>query len=455
MAKVFLIRSREIFFLLLFLVFRVTIGSSQTAGFSSPPQTCLSEKIEVTVDEVIEGVSYSWDFCNQIDLNKYSYKRKIESSGRNFYSSAFINLNNKTYLFATDQQAKSILIYSFDDLSNEPKVWEVKGFSGGPKGFDVVQKEDGIYFVTSLSNGKLGVVKLNNDLTSLFSIKEYEGLSGDARHLEIVEDSGQYYVFVANSSVLTVAKFGDSFSNTPVFKTYPTSGYATGVSLKKHNGTWYGLLSRYLDGVFLLTFPNGLDNAPSSTALPSIANPTEVNFLKVNRGLIATVATINNGIKTLKWDSQISANPVVTSVSYPQLGEIISYNFSNLPYPQFAGGININTNQIHIYEYDFCSANKQTATGTKELIFFKSPGIKDVTLTTTDVEGNVSSVTKQIEVLNNLAPQVQIIQGENQCVSNPISLSAQNITTSQTISSYTWTFKKYQFFCSCSSLLVG
>ena len=88
---------------------------------------------------------------------------------------------------------------------------------------------------------------------------------------DIVEDNGNYHIFVVNNLTLSRYDFGNSLSNTPVYTNINTLGGllngASDITLKKEGGNWYGFVNRFNDFIIRLNFGNSLTNIPSGQAL--------------------------------------------------------------------------------------------------------------------------------------------------------------------------------------------
>ena len=268
------------------------------------------------------------------------------------------------------------------------------------------------------------------------------------RGLAVVQDGGHFYLVINNtqsSNRVVVIDFGSDLSvSTSLIQAYGFSFTEIlenpfELDLVQEDGVWYAISAIHSSNkVYRYSFTNGLNSKPILTDLADVARPIAIEILedKAAGSKVAYVSTESGDLHRLSFASGIAGT--VAKVNLGKYGVLNNnYGMSFIDSDGVVSGFTINLDGA-LYKINIpnnCQGASQVSSAEFEPanIFYSMAGTYDITLVGTDTEGNSQRLVRSITVSDQQAPQLQIYQGENQCLSNPVVLTAENLTPTQTI----------------------
>jgi len=290
---------------------------AQNAGFSMPDTICEDKPVFITDVQPPSAISYKWSFC--------SGNASDEPDG--------INMGNP------------------DQLLNAPRY------------ITVVQDGPDYYtFTTSTGNSKIvrnfyGAYLTQFPLTTT-DLGSFGQLTDQVRGIQVINDKGIWYGFVANGNKLVRLVFGNSPANTPSSAQViilPNVTAASGLAITRQGTVWIGFLTD-IEGysLFRLEFNQGPGVDPLVTNLGSIGQmnaPSSIVLAEDNDIWYAFICNIgNNTLSRITFGSSL-LNPAPVGMN---LSNINGLNLNaGISLINDCGVVNgIVTNCIN--ESDFC-----------------------------------------------------------------------------------------------------
>ncbi|GIL22507.1 MAG: hypothetical protein BroJett042_10200 [Bacteroidota bacterium] len=347
-----------------------------------------------------------------------------------------------------------------DDLNNIPTVEDLGNPSGLLNGaFDFRMYQEGVnWYALVVNSGSNSLVRFFfgtnpgstptvQDLGSFASLSSPNGIN-------LVADGANLFAFITNGgSAASIVRldFGNSVLNTPVATVFSVTGAADlrGIAITRECNRWFGLVTSYGNGkVFWLDFNNGISQTPVTG---------EVTFF-TGYNFPASLAIVNDGgeyfafIQSalgIQYRLNFGSSIVDKTGSGSNLGNlgISNENFAlemiknNSDWYAFTIDL---TNRRLIRETfsNSCSASISTFVGINPpLIYYSTSGTNKITQYASDSFGNVSYVTKNLNVSANVAPDLAFTS-QNVCVNNDVLFEAQN--SSGDVTGYNWIFSDGQ-----------
>lgn len=437
------------------------IAQPVIANFSIPSEVCLGEFIPIQNNSSPE-VDVLWDFCaNQIE-GSYS---SIPSS---FVIGSMTDLEivedqGLWYGFAVSRNNVLLRLEFGDNPNNAYTITSLgnpNNLLNSPEGISLV-KEGGnwIALVTLIGNE---IIRLSWG-SSLLGIPSAESLNVNSFNklnspiqISIAHDIDHYVAIIANASgnYVTSINFGSSLMNTissndvlasPVF---PGASNMYGVTISNQCNQWF-LYAITEDKIFKVELGSDLF---SPILLPQIDDFTADIPLQI--GAFNKIEAVDLGSNTYLYFTSITKNRLSLiklegGTTIPQLLDIDNpvvpgntYAFDVFQYQGnyglYVSGFGGSVNRISITEN--CDVNTRFSTiETPKNISYNSAGIFTISLTIKSADGSICSISKEITVLNNLAPLPIIELSETICTSSPISFSAESINEIA-LTNWDWNF---------------
>ncbi|MES2388551.1 MAG: PKD domain-containing protein [Bacteroidota bacterium] len=273
------------------------------------------------------------------------------------------------------------------------------------------------------------------------------------KSLEVINDNGHFYAFIANNgnAAVTVLDFGSSPENVPMVHSIliPNASSLKGIGILKECNTWAGILAQENGHLIKMVFRKGLAEQPEITSSPdSIVSLTGVQAMRLVQDgdkyyvFVTTfpgTQPIDNRIKRISLGTSI----INTAFSKPTNMNVKGNVFQNINsftlLPLNDGKWSLLGSQVNpqvIFRADFmpknnCKVSRDTSAGPAPVnITFTSAGWQKYSFTLTDSLGNV--YVHQDSVLVRDPVNAAAIFSGNRCSGQSISfrdISRYNVAT--------------------------
>ncbi|WMN07694.1 PKD domain-containing protein [Marivirga arenosa] len=449
--------------ILLFIGLAIKLSAQVTAEFNVPIDPCKGEKFDLT-NNSINASRFEWDFCIDefsntpsenyiIDINGANNVRGndlyYDSLNRNFY---FFNTNDNGNLYRTNLGKNLDGPYVTNQLSI------LSGSLQTPQTIKIIRdKSNNNYYgyIGSRTNG-FGISRINfgNDIENNNVNIENLGTFGEGnvqiRDLKVYEENNEYFLLGLNLNArrFFLIKYGESLANIPydtvTSNMIPNINNANGFELVKKDdeiiGFVVGLTSQ---NIVRINFGSSIETGfvfeeeYTNADFPSELNRlSRIEIQEYFGNYYAIVNQFDSGNPTLTLDlKNLSLDSTVVDLGY-----------SNSFFPVVSGGyfygryqyFGVNNEKLYSLIYDSeCGEIKKISSEFEPINSYTLSGTYSIALTAFDSNGNSSSITKEITVTNNQAPNITYTTGDNLCISNPIQFTSQSTAN---ISSYNWDF---------------
>lgn len=150
------------------------------------------------------------------------------------------------------------------------------------------------------------------------------GLFNSAHQVDIVEDSGNFYGFIANFGNNNIVRldFGNSPGNIPtaVALTVNSLNGPTGIQMLKEGTNWYALVQNYFSSQLIkFDFGNSITNiSPTDNNLGqfSLSTPFHLKLIQQNNNIYLFSSNFSgNNVIRLDFGNSINNTPVATTIS--------------------------------------------------------------------------------------------------------------------------------------------
>lgn len=446
----------------LFLHSLCSYGQFLTLDFILPSTVCEEEAILI---EDISGYSdrHEWDFCTGDFLSTPNFQQ-ISTIGpviNTVTGGSYLYETGKWHGFFLNRANHGKIFRSSSTSLRSPtgtSIVELNALENAlnqPESMDFIKGADGLWYayIGHLNVGT-GIIRmkfgngLESEPTELENIGDPEG-GVRIRGLELVEDEGSYYLITSNYNTNRIAVYslGNSpfgtieSSNIHVSNSFSQLALPTGIEVYKKDGEWIAYVVSQSNGDLVrLNFGSSLENQPVFEKKYSLdlVQPRELNLIKDGAHYYLIVGSEGEPISIVEL-GDLNVNYGVNRIIHEGLPK--SFGYAVVDSASTKHIITANTNQLNYYVFNRdCGVSQNYSEEPTPTISYSAPGTYDITLTATDEDGNSSSVTKQITVLDQQAPQIAIQTDANLCLNNTKTFSAQNLTPSQTLTAHTWDF---------------
>ncbi|MFT7032820.1 MAG: PKD repeat protein, partial [Cyclobacteriaceae bacterium] len=453
--------SRFIITILFYFSLHLIFGQGQvTSDFEILNETiCLGNQL-ILDNKSGNADSYQWDFCFE-ELNNVPILGESYSMGSSSFTSDIdvVQDSGKWFGFVTDYLLNRVSRLSYgSSLENVPveiNLGNLGNFLRTPNQTKLYQDSLGIWYGFTLSTGNSRMVRsrfgngLNAGPTSVTNLGDFSNLI-TPNGLSLVVENGAYIMVVSNraSGVISLINFGPSLLNNPtaddvialdteMFLFNPEK-----IAIIESNGSWYGLISSWLDNkVYLLSFGNKLFDSSFTHDLVSTAPAVNgVELVKNGLHYYGFLASENGGFYRLSFGTNLNAIPNVVTLG--KLGTDDELRTLKLvrSIPDWYGFTTSRNGGI-ISRVDFldeCTGFLSTTNAFEPSdISYENSGNYLVELTAKHANGRKDVSIRSLTVLNQQAPDISF-NTSNQCVSTSNSFIVAN--TSGDITSYLWDF---------------
>ena len=426
--------------------------------FNLPSSVCLEEQFQLE-NTSINVDRYEWGFCNG-DLKSNDLQVTEITSGNlsTPVGTSIVKFDNMWYGFITNIANNTITRLDFgDSLHNSPSVSNLGNLGGllsNPQDIKAVVENGVLFlFVSNRTTNKFIRINMGSNVNNTSPSTDIL-LSGDAElqnnGIDVVFDGQDWVAVYTSTNFLRLLRLGESPGNTPatgdIINTSSLAGLSSlgDISYIRIQNEWYSLIVDYsankiyrLDfGVSIFSDPNVSNITPTEL---SAETPYSVNLEREGLDVYAFVSTFSGNLLRLDFSNNILNTPVFNNLGkYGVLNRMLKTDIAFEQSKYFGLSTNYFSNKIFFIEFpNNCEASVEYSQEVNLVTSFSQPGTYPITLTAYHPNGNSASITKEITVTENQAPEIAFTTGEDLCVSVPIQFSSESNTE---ISSYSWDF---------------
>ncbi|WNB18076.1 PKD domain-containing protein [Marivirga arenosa] len=455
---------KQLFILVVFLFcYENIFGQIVNADFDLPNSVCLEENISLT-NNSINFDSLEWDFCFTSITDETTVSELTSlTDARRPLSADYIRLDNIWYGLAVNWASNTITRMTFrNGIDSAPTLIEDLGNVGNqlsqPASIRMIIQEDTVYaLVHNWSGQKLVSLKFANGISNVPIAKEvYSGVGQSFPKMEIINSPTELIAGIINpNGTLQLVDFRNNIQNnitaTNIYTSSTISGMNDTRSIKfiEEGGNWYGFVGSFANGNigrldFGSNLMDGFENSVSNVTSNLYEGGSINNIEIIKEGLEYRLHILTFQGRIFKVNLGVNIDTVGIISGSTRYGNESSYAEGyNIRFIKDSGehkGILINDRNRRVYiinTYSNCSSNVTFSVEMEPSPFYLNNGVKVIELTAFDSNGNSSTITKEITVTNNQAPNITYTTGDNLCISNPIQFSSQSTAN---ISSYNWDF---------------
>ncbi|MGM0582492.1 MAG: PKD domain-containing protein [Bacteroidota bacterium] len=427
-----------------------------TPDFNLPSEACLDERFEL-VNSSINSESYIWDFCS----NDFKNNLNVEAFYQNSNFSQVVNAK------IIQEDIFDSLVYTFIGSSNgelylsidNPLHYNFNNIQGIINGSESISRPSDIDLIKIDDVWYGYLIDLNND--HLFEIEFGEEISFENN---IIRDLGTFSslnrpfaikaITESDTTKLVISNF--SSNNITYLKRHQNDenfieeiilngvGNVYGLDIKKFNGNWIGTFVYNNSGKIVYANFGSRFNGDIVESFEftdtSINDPRDANLIIEHDSLYSFITSQADGFFKLEFGNEFSTTPNITSFGDLGVMDNDSRGFSMFKNSnsEWQGIIVQASNTVSKFSFENDCPTEIGMSNESQLInSYSQPGTYPITLTAYHPNGNSESISKEITVTENQAPEIAFTTGEDLCVSAPIQFSSES---NAEISSYSWDF---------------
>lgn len=449
---------RFILGLFFILVFDHVFAQCITADFSSPTTACINQKLNF--QNFTSGASsYQWDFCSgELALTPQATIAATNNLLFRTRSIRIIQQGISWYGFTIDQASTPNRLIRFNfgnSLANDPFIVDLGNPGGELNGaYDFqMYRESNNWYGLVVNTGSSTILRLDfgDNLQSTPSVQNLGslGVLNTPNGIFLTSFNGSLSAFVTNGVTSEIVRidFGNSILNSPTVSSFSISGGSglRGITLTRECDRWFGLVTSYSNGkVFWLDFINGLNQTPLSGEIAFFTSynfPANVSIALDGGEYYAFIQSALGEQYRLSFGNSIvdKTGTGINLGNYGISGENFALELIKVNSDWFGFSIDLaNRRLVRLTFPTSCDANYAIVDQKDPpLINYTSDGIKKASLKVVSPSGAISSLSSNIVVSTNVAPEINFIS-QNACVNNSVSFSSQNISGG--ITNYDWDF---------------
>ncbi|ADR22208.1 hypothetical protein MATR_01510 [Marivirga tractuosa] len=437
----------------------VKVSESPTPDFNLPSEVCLQEQFEIE-NTSINADAFEWVFCvNDYDSLNPNFNLVLDNKLSQAYESRiFSSSESESYVFIPNRGSGEIRRLKssddFESIDSDNLLSSKYSNQNGPVSIDLIKLNDSWQgFVIDFFNEELFYVNFGSSLDNepSFSKVPITGapLNGPFR-VELVENDSEHYLVISNytSQILKVIKFQNSVlteieSEQDIF--IPDVTNLTSFDIMNVEGNKFILLlGAQQNNLVKLEFPDGLNSNPSISKINpnnlTLQRSTGVYMFEVAGNYYSYIQSRDGDFYLLNFGNSYLNVPIgrnFGSIDDSNITWSIDFYRTNSIrlvglIPKFS-----NNNLYRVSFEDECSSSLPKSEDVNPVTSYSQPGTYPITLTAYHPNGNSASITKEITVTENQAPEIVFATGEDLCVGAPIQFSSES---NKEISSYSWDF---------------
>ncbi len=432
---------------------------SPTPAFNIPFEVCLGEQFELG-NHSINADRYEWDFCTN-DLATDSLQINQIIDNENFdvpLGSSLIFFKGEWYGFVVNVGDNSITRLRFGDhFNNNPTIEKLGNYGGQldePQDIKaLVFEEELLLFVSNRNTNKFIRINVGGDIENVSPTTDVLLTGGQDifnNGIDVVFDGSNFVAVYTASNFLRLINLGNDPRNIPTeadkIRTSIISNVVDigDISFYQENNNWYGVMVGYSSRTILrLTFGANIFSNPDSEVIPNGGlgsdRPYSVSILSEVGNVYGYISTASGNLYKLAFDQSILNDPIYTNLgTFSVLTRNFKTDISSDKSRFFGISTDYNANKVYFIDFlQDCSANLAFSEAQDPVNSYTQPGTYPITLTAYHTNGNSASITKEIIVTSNQAPEITFSAGESLCVSAPIQFASESNTE---INSYAWDF---------------
>ncbi|WMN12180.1 PKD domain-containing protein [Marivirga salinae] len=433
----------------------VKVSESPAPDFNLPVEVCLGEQFELE-NTSVNAARYEWDLC-PFDLGQ-QHKNEVELIDFNFDNSIAFKIiqdGDSTFGFTFGRNNNNLYRLDYgENPSSEPGLTDLGNIDDlfrGPVAIDFIQEGDDWYalvtnydnydiiklsFGSSLSNTPTAI-----NLTNFGQISKPDGI-------HVKQYSDMIFAFVMNGTRITRLDFGNSINNTVTATSInvPNSNRLWGLDIIEDSGNYFGVLSSFGNSnVYYLEFGNDLSSTPAISEFDvsslDLTSPGGLQLIKTDEKYYGFIQYRAGELVRFSFGSSMNINPIMQNLGRKEIIPPTSNAHVQILRDSSRWlGFTMNFGLSKLFRYEFvneCSATTDFSTETNPTLSLFLADTYPLKLTAYHENGKSKSITKEITVTENQAPEIAFTTGESLCVSAPIQFSSESNTE---ISSYSWDF---------------
>ena len=433
----------------------VKASESPTSDFNLPSEICLEEQFKLE-NKSVNIASVEWDFCtndlkelpkNGVELLGFGFNNTIAfrliRSGNNYFGFTFDRISDEFYRLEFGDNPSSIPTIS--NLGN------IDGLFNGPVAIDFIKENDDWFGLVANTDSN-DIIKLSfgsslSNTPTVASLTNF-GTINNPEGIMISQHSDTILGFVMNGTKITRLNFGSSINNiaTATNISVPNSNRLWGLDIIKDNGDYVGVLSSFGNSnVYYLEFGADLLSPPNiqqfDVSSLNLISPAGLQLIKSDENFYSFIQYRSGDLIRFSFGETVSLMPLMENLGTVDV--IPTTDNSNVQFVKDSSkwiGFTMNFGQSKLLKYEFeniCSASRSFSNILSPILNFSQPGTYPITLTAYHPNGNSTSITKEITVTENQAPDITFTTGDNLCIANPIQFQSQSTAE---LNSYQWDF---------------
>ena len=423
---------RYLLILLLILNYHNNKAQCPSLGFSIPESVCLGEKFSIS-NSSTNLADHNWDFCSGSLTGSGEIDATVSISSLNqvfgldhVYTNdtghvVFVTSGDNDLLIRIDQGFTLDASYSITELSSLGLTIDF------PTGISMWESSGEWYGLVGTVSGVVYRLNFGSDLLSVPTIDSIASFTAPNRGIDISMVDGRVVGFVAgggNPGKLGILDFGSTISTTPTSVEHDISGSSSlgAISVINECGTLYGLVGGFNSGLRHLRFSDGVMSPPIVQNIGGFSRTRSAALLNdgsVYYGLVLENSTVHR----LTFGSSMNN----TSPEDTDLGNYGAFGGTNIGfslledsgYYRFTVG-GFNDDKVHHLRF-----TKSCGIDTSKIIAFSPTGISygtagtyKISLKARSVSGGLSTLTKEIVVKNEIAPDIDFSIDSSRCLGN-------------------------------------
>lgn len=450
-----------IILLALYLLPYELLFAQNALDFQSPNEVCQDQYFDVK--DISAGyLNTQLDFCEGDLSLAPTLTVKQEPSFNVPIGTSLIHSNGKWYGFVCSMNDNAIFRLDFGaSLTNKSpdlvKLNSTGGLLNFPQDIKVMEYEgEFLAFIYNRNGNQLVRLNFGASIENI-NVTADALLSGNGYvngGLDVIFDGKQWTASLTYKSQIRLINLGDSPKNVPgssdIITTNPI-GDIDGIgdiNFIQDNGQWYGFVVGFNSRtIHRLDFGDSLFIEPTSHKYTSFElgsmQPRGITIKRDKREWFFFVVTQQgNFLRFNLGENIVNDNPLYTDLgNLGNLNNTYKFDMANSSSRWVALTTSWNTNRYHLIEFPQADCPFDLEYSESETVSLKAlkQGTQHITLYGQDNKGLHKQVSNQIFVTNNQAPNINFVV-DNLCLDNPTTFSAQNLTPSQTLTSYTWDF---------------
>ncbi|PTB96667.1 hypothetical protein C9994_06420 [Marivirga lumbricoides] len=426
------------------------------ANFNDPEDVCLQEELDLINTSQFSN-TYIWDFCpgdfnNNVSANLF-YQNNLLTGVANVTTHQNNLFDSIVYTFIGSGNGEMYLSIGNPqsyNLANLEGIIKNNVTISRPTDIDLIQI-DSIWFgyIVDVNNSRLYEIEfgyvISHDIKEIKDLGSYSSMNRPYGIKAAYEnDTLKLMISNFNGPNLTYLK---RHKNDDVFINQVIStgrGNSFGIDLIKFKGEWLASIAYNNSNVVTyLNFGETLTNSYKEIfefTQVGFTNPTDVKLIVEHDTLYSFVPARSSGFFSLKFGLEFNNSPLVTPYGNLAImdgnSRAVSF-FKNLNSEWQGVLLSQSTNVFKLNYENFCISDSKISDLFSPSPSYSAPGTYPISLTAFDDEGNSSSITKEITVTNNTAPEIDFETGANLCITDPISFKG---ISNESISSWNWDF---------------